>query len=181
MVLTRGKPLSHTGFWGAMARDGSEDHSTVSYLGAADTPRLPMASFRRRRIANVSMHSRLSSYANLKSVRDFVTTRRNGSRHLLGLFVCALLVFFAVEAKLSVYVPQHKDMNFLASTKVWQNDTPRAISTPPVFHAILAATIAILLPANEFTSEERVSIAEPRVSRFNWFFPDLSVRPPPAR
>ena len=113
-------------------------------------------------------------------MRDSVTERRNNSRHLLGLFVCTLLVFFAVEAKVAPYSPQHKHTKVLSTTKVWQDDAGRAIPTPPAFPAILVATIALLLVASAFVSDQPVSFAEPHLTRFEWFSPDLFVRPPPT-
>ena len=94
--------------------------------------------------------------------------------------MCALLVFFAVEAKLSLYAPQQKDMKALSATKVWQGDAGRSISTPPVFRQILVATIALLILASAFRFVELALVAEPRVTTFEWFSPDLFVRPPPT-
>lgn len=174
-TISRG--CHHGLYWKASCRI----FATAALLGSV---RLTVANARRRRNRHNFTPSRrldeLSYCANFELVSEIVTTRRNGRRHLLGLFVCALLVFFAVEAKVSLYPLQHKDMKVLSTTKVWQNSAGRAVPAPPVFEAILAVTIAFLLLANAFTSEERVTVAEPRLTRFEWFSPDLFVRPPPT-
>jgi hypothetical protein len=116
----------------------------------------------------------------LVSVRVFAKNRLKGSRHLAALFVCALLVFFAVAAKLSLYAPQTKDMQALSATKVWQDDAGHGVPTLPVFQAVLVATCAIVLLAKPLSFEEHISLAESRQTKFEWFSPDLFVRPPPA-
>ena len=94
--------------------------------------------------------------------------------------MCALLIFFAVAAKVSPYAPQHKDMKVLSTNKVWQDDAGRAFPAPPEYQAIVVATLALLFLASAFHSSRPVSFDEPRLTRFEWFSPDLSVRPPPS-
>lgn len=110
----------------------------------------------------------------------FGTIRRRGSRPVLGLLVCALLVFFAVEAKLSLYAPQQKNMKVLSATKVWQGEAERSIPTPPVSQQLLVATVFLLLLRFAVSSEEVAFVTEPRMTTFEWFSPDLFVRPPPT-
>lgn len=111
---------------------------------------------------------------------DSATIRQNSSRLLVALLACALMVFFAIATKASVYGPHQRDLQDLTATKVLQNDAARVVPSAPVLQEILAATIAFLLLAKGFTSEECASVAEPRVTRFEWFSPALSVRPPPS-
>jgi hypothetical protein len=101
--------------------------------------------------------------------------------HVIAGTVCALLLFFAVGAKLAAYHPHEQAARSIASTKVWQATdsapslveqakvAPQSISPVGLWPSVLAVEYPRVIPRRETF----VSPPPPGLSPF-------AVRPPPA-
>ena len=116
----------------------------------------------------------------VQGMRQFV--RRQGLDHMIAFTVCALLVFFAIGAKVAMYHPTEPGARSIASAKVWMVKQPLADSgvgmIPLAPQSAVAVVLLLSLCILSVPLPPRCEQARPS-SKTESLTP-LAVRPPPA-